>query len=96
VSELARQIVKARIGAAVPTQTNFGKDPEWGTLARELSKKARHMPLRQLFSRIPNVLTQLAPCVMMSPLSIAQYLPADAQPLLSRRTGHLPLAGHPL
>jgi hypothetical protein len=80
LGELARQIVKARIGAAVPTQTNFGKDPEWGTLAREINKKARHMPLRQLFGRIPNVLTQLAPCVMMSPLSIAQYLPADANP----------------
>lgn len=80
VCELARQIVKARIGAAVPTQTNFGKDPEWGTLAREINKKARHMPLRQLFGRIPNVMTQLAPCVMMSPLSIAQYLPAEAKP----------------
>jgi Protein of unknown function (DUF4011)/REase_MTES_1575/AAA domain/Protein of unknown function (DUF3320) len=80
IGELARQIVKARIGAAVPTQTNFGKDPEWGTLAREINKKARHMPLRQLFGRIPNVMTQLAPCVMMSPLSIAQYLPADAKP----------------
>ncbi|MEH2545593.1 hypothetical protein V1283_002238 [Bradyrhizobium sp. AZCC 2262] len=80
VCELARQIVKARIGASVPTQTNFGKDPEWGTLAREISKKARHMPLRQLFGRIPNVMTQLAPCIMMSPLSIAQYLPAEAKP----------------
>jgi very-short-patch-repair endonuclease len=80
VCELAKQIVKARIGAAVPTQTNFGKDPEWGTLAREINKKARHMPLRQLFGRIPNVMTQLAPCVMMSPLSIAQYLPAEAKP----------------
>ncbi|MGY3581970.1 very-short-patch-repair endonuclease [Bradyrhizobium sp. USDA 4341] len=80
VCELARQIVKARIGASVPTQTGFGRDPEWGTLAREISKKARHMPLRQLFGRIPNVLTQLSPCVMMSPLSIAQYLPADAKP----------------
>ena len=80
VGELAKQIVKARIGASVPTQTNFGKDPEWGTLAREINKKARHMPLRQLFGRIPNVLTQLTPCVMMSPLSIAQYLPAEAKP----------------
>ena len=80
VCELAQQIVKARVGAAVPTQTNFGKDPEWGTLAREINKKARHMPLRQLFGRIPNVMAQLAPCVMMSPLSIAQYLPADAKP----------------
>ncbi|MGY8665415.1 DUF3320 domain-containing protein [Bradyrhizobium sp. UFLA05-109] len=80
VAELARDIVKARIGTAIPTQTNFGKDPEWGTLAREISKKARQMPLRQLFGRIPSVLTQLAPCVMMSPLSIAQYLPAEAKP----------------
>ncbi|UPK06973.1 DUF3320 domain-containing protein [Bradyrhizobium sp. 170] len=80
VCELARQIVKARIGASVPTQTSFGKDPEWGTLAREINKKARHMPLRQLFGRIPNVMTQLAPCIMMSPLSIAQYLPAEAKP----------------
>ena len=82
VCELAQQIVKARVGAAVPTQTNFGKDPEWGTLAREINKKARHMPLRQLFGRIPNVMAQLAPCVMMSPLSIAQYLPADAKPFV--------------
>ena len=37
------------------------------------------MPLRQLFSNIPTVLTKLTPCVMMSPLSIAQYLPADSQ-----------------
>jgi very-short-patch-repair endonuclease len=80
VAELSQQIVRARIGSAVPTQTNFGKDPEWGTLSREISKKARQMPLRQLFARIPTVLTQLAPCVMMSPLSIAQYLPPDAKP----------------
>src|SRR5260370_3260658 len=81
IGELARDIVRARIGAAVPTQTNFGKDPEWGTLAREINKKARQMPLRQLFRRIPTVLTQLAPSVMMSPLSIAHYLPAVAKPL---------------
>uniref|UniRef100_A0A973WVA5 DUF3320 domain-containing protein n=1 Tax=Bradyrhizobium quebecense TaxID=2748629 RepID=A0A973WVA5_9BRAD len=80
IGDLARQIVKARIGTALPTQTNFGADPEWGTLAREINKKAKHIPLRQLFGRIPNVLTKLAPCVMMSPLSIAQYLPADANP----------------
>ena len=60
--------------------TNFGSDPEWGALAHEANKKARHLPLRQLFGKIPNVLTRLAPCVMMSPLSIAQYLPADTKP----------------
>ena len=78
--ELAKQIVRARLGGDVPPPTAFGSDPEWGTLARELVKKTRHMPLRQLFGHIPTALTRLTPCVMMSPLSIAQYLPAEAQP----------------
>jgi very-short-patch-repair endonuclease len=80
VGEIAKQIVRARLGGDVPSPTTFGSDPEWGTLARELTKKARHMPLRKLFAQIPTALTRLTPCVMMSPLSIAQFLPADAQP----------------
>jgi hypothetical protein len=80
VAELSKEIVRARIGGSVPTLTNFGKDPEWGALAHEVNKKASYLPLRQLFGKIPNVLTQLAPCVMMSPLSIAQYLPPDSKP----------------
>ncbi|MBG0809900.1 DUF3320 domain-containing protein [Methylosinus sp. H3A] len=79
VSELSKQIVRARIGGSIPSETNFGADPEWGALARETKKKVQHMPLRQLFGRIPTVLTRLTPCVMMSPLSIAQYLPSDAK-----------------
>ena len=80
VAELSKQIVRARIGGGVPSTTNFGKDPEWGTLSYEVNRKARHLPLRQLFAKIPTVLTKLAPCMMMSPLSIAQYLPPDAKP----------------
>lgn len=80
VGEIAKQIVRARLGGDVPSPTTFGSDPEWGTLARELTRKARHMPLRKLFAQIPTALTRLTPCVMMSPLSIAQYLPADARP----------------
>ncbi len=38
------------------------------------------MPLRKLFGKMPTALTKLTPCVMMSPLSIAQYLPPDKEP----------------
>jgi very-short-patch-repair endonuclease len=79
VAELSKQIVLARISGGVPGMTSFGADPEWGALAREVAKKARHLPLRQLFGNIPTVLTRLTPCVMMSPLSIAQYLPSDSK-----------------
>ena len=46
-------------------------------LRHEAAKRRRHMPLRRLFERIPNLLPTLKPCLMMSPLSVAQFLPAD-------------------
>jgi very-short-patch-repair endonuclease len=80
VSELTKRIVRARLKGDIPLPTAFGTDPEWGTLSRELTRRAKHQPLRQLFAKLPTVLTQLTPCVMMSPLSIAQYLPPDSKP----------------
>ncbi len=46
-------------------------------LRHEAQKRKRHMPLRRLFSRIPNLIPTLKPCLMMSPLSVVQFLPAD-------------------
>jgi len=80
VTALAKQAVQARLGGGIPGPTTFGADPEWGTLSHELTKKTQHMPLRKLFGRMPTALTRLTPCVMMSPLSIAQYLPPDKEP----------------
>src|SRR5262245_1444340 len=37
-------------------------------------KKSRHIPLRQLLSRAPDVLTRIAPCWIASPLSVSQLL----------------------
>lgn len=48
-----------------------------GVLSREAQKKTRHMPVRQLISEMRDVLFDLTPCLMMSPLSVAQFLPAD-------------------
>ncbi|MFY3937244.1 DUF3320 domain-containing protein, partial [Achromobacter xylosoxidans] len=51
-------------------------DSELGLLRRELQKKARHVPVRQLMQRLPSLLPRLKPCLLMSPLSVAQYLDA--------------------
>jgi very-short-patch-repair endonuclease len=40
----------------------------------EASKKSRHIPLRDLFVRAPDVLTRIAPCWVASPLSVSQLL----------------------
>ena len=44
-------------------------------LMKEVRKKRRHMPLRVLFSEIPELLMAIKPCFMMSPLSLGQFLP---------------------
>lgn len=49
-----------------------------GLLQQELQKKRRQMPVRQLVLKLGKLLTELTPCLLMSPLSVAQYLPADA------------------
>jgi very-short-patch-repair endonuclease len=43
-------------------------------LKKEIGKRARHIPVRQLLGRIPHLLPRLKPCVLMSPMSVAQYL----------------------
>lgn len=40
----------------------------------EARKKSRHIPLRDLLSRAPEVLTRIAPCWVASPLSVSQLL----------------------
>lgn len=57
----------------------FAKDSpeEFGVLARELQKKTRHKPVRSLFGEMGSRLLELCPCMMMSPLSVAQFLPSN-------------------
>ncbi|MCI0455510.1 MAG: DUF3320 domain-containing protein [Gemmataceae bacterium] len=47
---------------------------EVALLMREAHKKARHLPIRLLFEKIANLLLQLKPCLLMSPLSVSQFL----------------------
>lgn len=47
---------------------------EGQVLLREAMKKRRHLPLRKLFAQIPNLLTRLKPCLLMSPLTVSQFL----------------------
>ncbi|HLI26170.1 MAG TPA: DUF4011 domain-containing protein [Chloroflexota bacterium] len=47
---------------------------EPAVLQREVTKQRRLLPLRRLFARIPTLLLELKPCLLMSPLSVAQYL----------------------
>jgi len=77
-TEVTRQWIRAKLCASLPTADSIQRNSEWGILKREVTKKRMHLPLRQLLQEIPSVVLRLTPCLLMSPLSIAQYLSADA------------------
>ncbi len=76
-TELTRAYVRSGLCGELPDQDQISRSSEWGILRHEMQKKKRHMPLRELIGRIPTALGKLSPCLLMSPLSIAQYLSAD-------------------
>ena len=47
---------------------------EMSLITHELTKKKRHIPIRQLVRRAGGALQSIKPCFMMSPQSVAQYL----------------------
>ncbi len=47
---------------------------EEALLLREAHKQRRHLPIRRLFGEISNLLVRLKPCLLMSPLSVSQFL----------------------
>ena len=75
--ELTADYIAAKQHGGVPTQDSVTKSSDWGIIRHEISKKKRHIPVRQLMSKAPDAITSLTPCLMMSPLSVAQYLPAE-------------------
>ncbi|MGG0240768.1 DUF4011 domain-containing protein [Bacillus rhizoplanae] len=48
--------------------------PELNVLRREIQKQKRHKPIRKLFSEISELLLVLKPCMMMSPMSVSQFI----------------------
>ena len=54
-------------------------DTEAAILQKEAAKKRQLMPIRILFQKIPNLLVKLKPCLLMSPITVSQFLPPDAK-----------------
>ncbi|MEW6353244.1 MAG: DUF3320 domain-containing protein [Pseudomonadota bacterium] len=74
---LTAAYISAKLTGNLPDADDVKRSSSWGVLRHEIQKKRQHKPVRQLIQEIPDVLTRLTPCLMMSPLSVAQYLPAD-------------------
>ncbi len=77
VRSLTSKYVRARICSEIPQIDDVKGNSEYGILRRILGQIKPRKSLRSLITDMPNALTQLTPCVLMSPLSISQYLPVD-------------------
>jgi very-short-patch-repair endonuclease len=75
---LTEKYIAAVLGGKIPRIANGQKpDPELALVLRELAKQRAHLPVRKLVHGIPTLLPKLKPCLLMSPLSVAQYLDAE-------------------
>lgn len=77
---LTTQEIRARLASRVPDMAQAAaQSSEVGILQRAIRSGGRGQSIRKLMAQLPNLLPRLAPCMLMSPLSAAQYLdPARA------------------
>jgi len=72
---LTRQELASRLSAQIPAlSAGVSSSSEVGILQRAIKSGGRMMPVRKLFENIPTLLRKLCPCILMSPISVAQYL----------------------
>ena len=50
-----------------------------GGLRREVNKTRRALPMRELMTQYGDLITQLMPCVLVSPDSLARFFPAESR-----------------
>lgn len=78
VQQLSHQHIRSRLSENIPIlYRGSRRNREYSELRRLLAQRRPRRSLRQIISQIPNALRELTPCLLMSPLSVAQYLTAD-------------------
>ena len=72
---LTQKELYAKLATRIPRVIdNASSGSEIGLLNRNISNGGRGLSLRDLFEQIPTLLPRLCPCMLMSPMSVAQYI----------------------
>ena len=77
VAQATGAYIAARLASGLPEREGPNAPHEYGVLSRELQRKRNQLSVRNLIEELGGFLLELMPCFMMSPLSVAQYLPAS-------------------
>ncbi|GBD43541.1 RecBCD enzyme subunit RecD [bacterium HR40] len=77
--ELDKELMKVRIKKILSAWATAPLDGnQLKIVKRELAKQKKHIGLRKMMEQSRDVLLDIKPCFMMSPLSVSRYLPKDA------------------
>lgn len=77
-TSLTREKIRADLISRLPVQETEGALAlELMTFQRQIKGNMRGFNLRTLFSEIPSLMRVVAPCMLMSPITVSQYLPPD-------------------
>lgn len=75
INDIYKVDLYEKLAAELPDNNfNANPDSEIGYLKKAIGNSGRGIALRELFSYAPNALRKVAPCMLMSPISVAQYI----------------------
>ncbi|MFK7882880.1 MAG: DUF3320 domain-containing protein [Phycisphaerales bacterium] len=77
VQQLSASEIRRAVSHGLPARDGVPRKSELGMLRHQLGLQRPSESIRGLIESMPETFTKLTPCVLMSPLSVAQYLPAD-------------------
>ncbi|MCR5130607.1 MAG: DUF4011 domain-containing protein [Prevotella sp.] len=79
--ELTKKMLYCKLAANVPAQTiEPSAASELGILKRYIASNGRGATIRHIIDQIPTVLPRLCPVMLMSPISVAQFIDLDQPP----------------
>ncbi len=74
-ARLTKEVIRAKLIASLPTPSTEGSlSLEVANFQRYAKSNLRGMGLRKLFEEIPELMKTVAPCMLMSPITVSQYL----------------------
>ncbi|MBQ8291350.1 MAG: DUF4011 domain-containing protein [Clostridia bacterium] len=77
-ARLTKEAIRAKLISRLPTASTEGSlSLEVANFSRLVKSNLRGTGLRKLFEEIPELIKRIAPCMLMSPMTVSQYLQAE-------------------
>lgn len=74
-TRLTQSALYAELASHIPVfSQEAATSSETGILQKAIKSNGRGLSIRKLFNLLPNLLPRMSPCMLMSPISVAQYI----------------------